>query len=112
MTTMNTASETRVFSMEQLIKIPTEQVARYAYELTPAFRNEFPSESLFIARWAGMRRQHGMSVPAGIVESLMLRVEQEWNEMPALREEFSDVGLYRAFVKADAMGNVRIAGRR
>lgn len=103
-----------VFSIDQMIKIPTPQLARYAFELNRALHDEFTTESLWLAHWSGQRRRYGLSVPADLVDSLTRQASQEWNETPSIQEEFSlgGLGAYQSFLRAEAMGKVRIAKGR
>lgn len=102
--------KTKVWDDAELRKIDSEQLARYAYELSDPLKDQYPSIELFLAHWSGQRRMFRLDrspfVDAGPLDQ---ELKKEWNATPGLRAEFSDnFQSYTAYLRADRAGNVRI----
>jgi hypothetical protein len=57
---------------------------------------------------AVLAKQVADAVPVDVAE----RAKQEWDKTPALREEFTSVESYTAFLKATEAGRVKILGKK
>ncbi len=110
---MTTSMNTKVWDDAELRKIDSEQLARYAYELSDSLKVQYPSVQLFLSHWQGERQLYrlgtGPFTNAGPSDEVL---KQEWDASPALREEFREsFTAYTAFLRADRGGQVRILRR-
>jgi len=98
------------WSQQEIRTVPTEELARSAYQYSRTLQAQFPSENLFIAHWAGLRQRYHLAAPMMELDEAQLKIE--WSISPALQREFNGrFGAYVAFLKADRAGQVRRAGR-
>ena len=106
---MNTTASlnTKAWNDADIRKIDSEQMARFAYEVSNSLKVQYPSVELFLAHWSGQRKLYRLDtgLDAGPSEE---RLRQEWNSTPTLREEFGSFEKFSAFLKADRAGQVGI----
>lgn len=103
--------EAHVWTDQEIRKIPTEALARHAYQSSVSLPKQYLTEALFCSHWEGLRRQHRLS--EGEMEApLDSKVRADWDGNPKLRAEFGSFETYCAFLKADRAGVARIAGRQ
>lgn len=104
--------QARIFTAEEIRRIDTESLARFAFESNEHIRKEYSSEESFIAFWSGERRRHRL-IEGEATAPMDPQIRQEWDRSPALRDEFrGSFESYKAYLKADRAGRVRIAERK
>lgn len=100
--------DAHVWNDREIRKIPTEDLARHAYQSSVSLHKQYLGEEMFVAHWAGQRRQWGLAVPSNTYP-LDQRIREEWDRTPAVRDEFKgNFDTYAALVRATAKGGVRI----
>lgn len=105
----------------QLARIPSEDLAKLAFQISQPLRREFPTEAGFLAYWRAQHKQSGLTGEAstdGLDTPSAERNEQdpafvkEWATSPALRAEFrEDFPAYAAYRRATQRGASRIMGK-